>query len=252
MLIDSHAHLQWATFDTDRATVIKRAHKEGVEGIVNIGFDVQGSIAAIRLAEQHDGLYATIGIHPHNARQLDQQVLKKLKTLAEHPKVVAIGEIGLDYYRNLSPRDTQRQAFRAQLTLAENLELPVVIHDRDAHTDVAEILATFQGKAVLHCFSGSRELADQYLQRGFFISFAGPVTYPNARRLHEAATWTDLGKILLETDSPWLAPQAVRGQRNEPAFLRFIARKIADLKGTSVEEIADVTVQNTRDLFRLS
>lgn len=254
MLVDTHAHLQWASFNKDRETVISRARKVGVENIVNIGFDADGSREAIELAEKHEGVYATVGIHPHNASQLNQNLLDKLRKLSENPKVVAIGEIGLDYYRNLSPREAQKKAFKAQLTLAEELGLPVVIHDREDHTDTLQILSKFKGKTkgVMHCFSGSREMAEQCVKLGFYISFAGPVTFPNSRKLHEVAEWTDLNKILLETDSPWLAPQNKRGRRNEPAFLPFIAKKIAELKGISAGDLAAATTKNAKDIFQLS
>jgi len=253
MLVDTHAHLQWASFDKDREKVISRAKKVGVEYIVNIGFDVDGSIKAIDLAEKHRGLYATVGIHPHNANQLNQKVLDKLRELSENPKVVAIGEIGLDYYRNLSPRQAQKAAFEAQLLLAEELELPVVIHDREAHADTLRILSKFQEKmtVIMHCFSGSKEMAEQCVKSNFYISFAGPVTFPNSHKLHEIAKWIDLNKILLETDSPWLAPQNMRGKRNEPAFIPFIAKKIADLKGISVNELSEATTENAREIFQL-
>jgi len=254
MLVDTHAHLQWASFDRDREEVICRAREVGVENIVNIGFDVEGSKKAIELAEKHVGVSATVGIHPHNASQLNQDVLNVLRKLSENPKVVAIGEIGLDYYRNLSPRESQKKAFEAQLSLPEELRLPVVIHDRNAHADILEILSRLKGKMkiIMHCFSGSREMAEQCLRYGFYISFAGPVTFPNARRLHEAAKMIDVNKILLETDSPWLAPQDVRGKRNEPAFLPFIAKKMADLKGISMDELAEATTKNAREAFQLS
>ncbi len=254
MLVDTHAHLQWASFDRDREEVICRAREVGVENIVNIGFDVEGSKKAIELAEKHAGVSATVGIHPHNASQLNQDVLNVLRKLSENPKVVAIGEIGLDYYRNLSPRESQKKAFEAQLSLAEELRLPVVIHDRNAHADILEILSRLKGKMkiIMHCFSGSREMAEQCLRYGFYISFAGPVTFPNARRLHEAARMISVNKILLETDSPWLAPQEVRGKRNEPAFLPFIAKKMADLKGISMDKLAEATTKNAREAFQLS
>ena len=240
MLADTHAHLQWASFDKDREKVISRARKVDVKYIVNIGFDLDGSREAIALAEKHEGLYATVGIHPHNASQLNEHVLDKLRVLSENSKAVAIGEIGLDYYRNLSPREVQKKAFEAQLLLAEELGLPAVIHDREAHADTLEMLSRFRGKmnVIMHCFSGSREMAERCIKSGFCISFAGPVTFPNSQRLHEIAKFTDLDKILLETDSPWLAPQEMRGKRNEPTFLLFIAKKIAELKGISVDELA--------------
>jgi TatD DNase family protein len=253
MLVDTHAHLQWASFDKDREEVINRARKVDVKYIVNIGFDLDGSREAIELAEKHEGFYATIGIHPHNASQLNESVLDKLMVLSENPKTVAIGEIGLDYYRNLSPREAQKKAFEAQLLLAEELELPAVIHDREAHADTLEMLSKFKGKinGVMHCFSGSREMAERCLKSDFYISFAGPVTFPNSHRLNEIVKCIDLNRILLETDSPWLAPQEMRGKRNEPAFLLFIAKKIAELKGISVGELAEATTENAKEIFRL-
>jgi TatD DNase family protein len=253
MLVDSHAHLQWASFDKDREEAVSRAREVGVKYVVNIGFDVDGSRKAVELAELREGLYATVGIHPHNASQFNDDVLEELKMLSGHAKVVAIGEIGLDYYRNLSPRTAQKKAFEAQLLLAEELGLPVVVHDREAHSEVLEVLSGFEGRieGVMHCFSGSREMAERCVRYGFYISFAGPVTFPNSRRLQAIAKGIDLNKILLETDSPWLAPQEMRGKRNEPAFLPFIAKKIAKLKGISLTELAEATTRNAKEIFQL-
>jgi TatD DNase family protein len=253
MLVDTHAHLQWASFDKDREKVISRAQQASVGNIVNIGFDLDGSVKGVELAEQHSGLYATVGIHPHNAIRLDRNVLNRLRELSRHPKVVAVGEIGLDYYRNLSPREAQKKAFEAQLFLAEELELPVVIHDREAHSDILEIISRFKGKVrgIMHCFSGDKEMAEQIIELGFLVSFAGNVTYPNARKLREAARWIDLDSLLLETDSPWLPPQAMRGKRNEPCFLPFIAREIAELKGIATEELAEATTMNAKEIYQL-
>jgi len=253
MLVDTHAHLQWASFGKDREKVISRARKVDVKYIVNIGFDLDGSREVIEMAEKHKGFYATVGIHPHNASQLNENVLDKLRKLSENQKVVAVGEIGLDYYRNLSPREAQKKAFEAQLFLAEELGLPVVIHDREAHADTLEMLSKFKGKikGIMHCFSGSREMAEQCIKSDFYISFAGPVTFPNSHKLHEIVKGIDLNKILLETDSPWLAPQEMRGKRNEPAFLCFIAKKIAKLKEISVDELAEATTENAKEIFQL-
>lgn len=253
MLVDTHAHLQWASFDKDRQNVISRAREVGVECIVIIGFDVNGSSKAIDLAQKHKGLYATVGIHPHNASQLNENVLDKLRKLSGNPKVVAIGEIGLDYYRKLSPRQPQKKAFEAQLFLAEELGLPVVIHDREAHADTLKMLSKFRGKinVVMHCFSGSKEMAKQCVKSNFYISLAGPVTFPNSHKLHEIAKRIDLNKLLLETDSPWLAPQKMRGRRNEPAFLPFTAKKIAELRGISVDELAEATTGNAKEIYQI-
>ncbi len=253
MLIDTHAHLQWASFCKDREKVIRQARKVDVKSVVNIGFDLDGSVEAIEIAEKHEGLYATVGIHPHNASRFSVNILNKLRALSENPQVVAIGEIGLDYYRKLSPRDVQKKAFEDQLFLAEDLGLPVVIHDREAHADTLEIMSKFKGRitGIMHCFSGSRKMAEKCIRYDFYISFAGPVTYPNSHKLHEIAKDIALEKILLETDSPWLAPQEMRGKRNEPAFLRFIAKKMAKLKGISVDELAEATTENAKEIFRL-
>ncbi|HUW47854.1 MAG TPA: TatD family hydrolase [Patescibacteria group bacterium] len=254
MLIDSHAHLQWRSFDQDREEVINLAKEANVKYIVNIGYDLEGSKKAVELAERHEGLYATVGIHPHNASALNEKVLDNLRRLSENPMVVAIGEIGLDYYRNLSPKTVQQKAFEAQMILAQELELPVVIHDRDAHADVANTLSKFKGKlkGVMHCFSGNLEMAEQCAKMNYYISFAGPVTFPNAHMLHETAKSIDLNSILLETDCPWLAPQEMRGKRNEPAFLPFTAEKIANLRGISLEELAEATTRNTKRIFHIS
>ena len=254
MLVDSHAHLQWRSFDQDREKVITLAKEADVKYIVNIGYDLEGSKKAIELAEKHEGLYATVGIHPHNASELNEKVLDNLRRLSENPKVVAIGEIGLDYYRNLSPKAAQQKAFETQLLLAQESKLPVVIHNRDAHADVLKTLSKFKGKlnGVMHCFSGSREMAEQCVKMDYYISFAGPVTFPNAHKLHETAKQIDLNKILLETDCPWLAPQEMRGKRNEPAFLPFTAEKIANLRGISLAELAEATTKNTKEIFHIS
>ena len=252
MFVDTHAHLQWSSFDGDREEVIVRARKAGVENIVNIGFDIDGSRKAIDLAEKHKGLWATVGIHPHQASQFNDGILGTLRKLCENPRVVAVGEIGLDYYRNLSPRGAQREAFRAQLLLATELKLPVVIHDRDAHIEILDILSEFKGKTrgVMHYFSGDRKMAEKCIKSGFYISFAGPVTFPHSSSQHEIAKRIDLNRMLLETDSPWLAPQNARGKRNEPAFIPFIAKKVASLRGIPLNELAEATTQNAKRIFQ--
>lgn len=253
MLVDSHAHLQWASFSKDLEDVLDRAVREGVENVVNVGFDFDGSRKGIELADRYNELYAAVGFHPHVANQLNDNILDELEKLSENRKVVAIGETGLDYYRKLSPIEVQRRAFITQLSLAEKLDLPVIVHNREAHADIVKALSKFKGKirGVMHCFSGSKDMARQCIKIGFYISFAGSVTYPNSRRLRDVVQWIDLSRILLETDCPWLAPQDVRGKRNEPAFLIFTARKIAELKKISIDELASATMVNTNELFRM-
>lgn len=254
VLVDSHAHLQWPSFSEDREETIVRAERQGVKNIVNAGFDVDSSRSAVELAESHDGLYATVGVHPHSASLLDSKALEELQMLSKSRKVVAIGETGLDYYRNLSPRKAQRVAFEAQMHLAEELELPIVIHDREAHADVLQILSKFKGRVrgVMHCFSGSNRMARRCIDLGYYISFAGSITFPNAHSLRRLVEWIDLNNVLVETDCPWLAPQEVRGRRNEPAFLKFVVRKIAALKRVPLEEVTEATARSIKKVFNLS
>jgi TatD DNase family protein len=254
MFVDSHAHLQWRSFDNDLKAVLERAKEKRVTRIVNIGFDLAGCLKGVELAENHRGLYATVGIHPHDANTINKKMVDKLRELAANTKVVAIGEIGLDYYRNLSPREVQKQAFETQLALAEELGLPVVIHDRDAHDDILQTLSRFKGKikGIMHCFSGSREMAQQCIDLGYKISFNGTLTYPKNSELREIAKWIDLKNMLLETDCPFLAPQEVRGKRNEPCFLPMIAREIANLRRISVDDLAEATTRNAEETLKLS
>jgi TatD DNase family protein len=254
MFVDTHAHLQWASFDSDRKDVLERAKEKRVTRIVNIGFDIAGSLKGVELAENHMGLYATVGIHPHSANTLSNEIVGKLRELAANPKVVAIGEIGLDYYRNLSPREVQKQAFETQLALAEELGLPVVIHDREAHKDILQTLSRFKGKikGIMHCFSGNKQMAQQCIDLGYKISFNGTITYPKNHELREIAKWINPKNILLETDCPFLAPQEVRGKRNEPSFLPMIAQEIANLKRISVDDLAENTTKNAEETLKLS
>ena len=253
MFVDTHAHLQWASFDSDRKEVITRAREEGVNRVLNVGFDVEGSRKGILFAEQFDGLFAAVGVHPHSASQFTTTTSVMLRDMANNPKVLAIGEIGLDYYRNLSPKEVQRKAFEAQLELAEELKKPVIVHDRDAHIELLQILTRFKGRVrgIMHCFSGSKEMAEKCIELGFLISFAGTITYSNADELREIARLLDLKDMLLETDCPWLAPQRKRGKRNEPSFLPLIAERIAALKDVSLAEVASVTSRNAERILKL-
>lgn len=221
--------------------------------MVNIGFDLNGSIGALETADIHEGLYAAVGVHPHNAQTLSAQALKRLDELCCHPKVAAIGEIGLDYYRNLSPPDLQIEAFRLQLAMARDRGLPVVIHSREAQRETYEMLRKYGAglRGVMHCWSGGVEMADRFIELGFYISLAGPVTYPNAHRLVEIARDLPIHMLMIETDCPWLAPQSHRGKRNEPSFLPEIAERIADIRQMSLEDLASNTSDNASRLFKL-
>jgi len=252
-LIDTHAHLQWPDFDKDREEVIDRAFTAGLSAIVTVGYDLDACREAVRIADHHNGVYAVVGVHPHCAQLVDDKLLDSLRELANHRKVVAIGEIGLDYYRDLSPRERQREAFAKQVGLAQELGLPIVIHDREAHADILQVLRGSAGSTtgVMHCFSGSLEMAREVIDHGYLISIAGPVTFPNARKLQDLARWVPDESLVLETDCPWLAPQSMRGRRNEPSFLSEIARKVAELKRTPVERLVEETSRNARRLFSI-
>ena len=246
MFIDSHAHIQLLQFNRDRDAVLKRAYEAAVSNILVIGFDMETSLGAVELAEQHPHIYATVGMHPHDAKDLTPDALKTFRELAEHPKVIALGEMGLDYYRNLSPHAVQKAAFEQQLDLAEEAQLPIVIHNRDAYMDILPILEARQGRirGVLHCFTGDVELMHRSLAIGFHIGIGGIVTYKNAADVQAVAQAVPQDRLLIETDCPWLTPQFRRGKRNEPAYVRAVAQKIADLRDTSVEAIGKITTAN--------
>ena len=251
MLVDSHAHIQLDKFDADRGAVFERAQEAGVHAIMVIGFDMETSRGAIALAEEHSQIYATVGMHPHDAKDLDDETVRIFRDFAAHPKVVALGEMGLDYYRDLSPRTIQKAAFERQLDLAEELDLPIVIHNREAYHDILPILQARRGRVrgVMHCFSGDVEIMHRSLALGFHIGIGGPVTYRKSDALQEVAQKVPTDALLVETDCPWLAPQFRRGKRNEPAYVRATAEKIAELRGISLEEIGETTTQNFEELF---
>ncbi|MCF6459462.1 TatD family hydrolase [Clostridium sp. Cult3] len=254
MLIDSHAHLDDTRFDKDRDELIKSLKDVGVDLVINPGADLQSSIKSVSLSEQYDNIYAAVGIHPHSAKEMDESTLEVLKSFTNREKVVAIGEIGLDYYYDNSPRDIQKHRFIEQLDLAKEVDLPVIIHSRDAAGDTFDILKSAQDgslKGVLHCYSGSVEMALEYIKLGFYISIAGPVTFKNARIVKEVAKTVPMDRLLIETDSPYLTPEPYRGKRNEPVYVRQVAGTIAELRGISFEEVATKTSENTKKLFRI-
>jgi TatD DNase family protein len=250
-MIDSHAHLTYKAYRKDLKAVLERAREAGVTAIVNASFDLPSSEAGVRLANDHDNIYAAVGVHPHDAKTLNLDVLTALEELADHPKVVAIGEIGLDFYRDLSPRRTQEDAFRLQIGLAKNLDLPVIIHDRDAHQRTMHILKDEKvSRGVLHCFSGDLNLARQGVELGLYISFAGPITY-NGKKAQEILKWIPENRILVETDCPYLTPVPYRGKRNEPAHVKYVLERVAEYLEKPAGEVDRVTEQNTRTLFDL-
>lgn len=254
MLVDTHAHLDDERFDTDCDEVVSRAADAGVSFIINPGSNLDSSRKAVGLAEKYACVYAAVGVHPHEAAELTERSLEVLRGLAEHEKVVAVGEIGLDYYRDLSPRDRQREAFRKQLDLAAELDLPVIVHSRDAHADVEEMLTEARRagglRGVLHCFSGGPDGAERAAKMGFYIGFDGPLTYENATTLRKIAGIIPVEHALIETDSPYLSPLPHRrSERNEPAFLPLIADKLADIRGLSAADVARVTALSAARLF---
>jgi TatD DNase family protein len=253
MLIDSHAHLDMEDFDADRDQVIKRARLGGIARIVTIGIDLASSRKAIEIAKKYEFVYATVGYHPHNAKEADVRDLEKLTALASEVKVVAWGEIGLDFFRRHSPPDLQVKAFERQLDMAFEQNLPVIIHDRDAHADLLRILKSRkrQYQGVIHCFSGNYDFAMALIEMGFHISFPGTVTYKNAVDTQTAASRIPLERLLVETDCPYLTPVPFRGKRNEPLYVKHTAEKIAQLRQLDFEELAEAASANTLRLFNL-
>lgn len=254
MLFDSHAHLDDERFEKDIDSIIERARQNKVEYILNPGANLNTSIKAVNLAEKYHMIYAAVGVHPHDVKHMDGDTIEVLRALTNREKVVAIGEIGLDFYYDNSPRDDQRKWFKEQIKLAKEVNLPIIIHDRDAHGEVFDILK--ENKVgdigcVMHCYSGSVELAREYVKMGVYISLAGPVTFKNARKTYEVAKEIPLEWLLVETDSPYLTPMPYRGKRNEPAYVKFVAEKIAEAKQISLEEVVRKTTLNTKKLFRI-
>ena len=251
MLIDSHAHLEMREFDEDRDDVIRRAGDAGVEAIVTVGTNLLDCRKAIAIAGKHKAVYAAVGIHPHDVKGIDGKTYQLMRLLAGEPKVVAYGEIGLDFFRNRSPRDVQIRCFGEQLELAAEVGLPVIIHDREAHAETLSILARWRGKkgGIIHCFSGDAVMAGKCIDRGFYISIPGPVTYPKSQKLLEVVRKVPLDRLLVETDAPYLAPHPYRGKRNEPAYVVHTAKKIAEIKGLSLEEVGEATSRNAKTLF---
>jgi len=254
MLFDSHAHLDDERFNHEQDEVIARAAAAGVTGILNAGADMESSQRAVRLALKYPNVYAAVGMHPHDAKLMVNDDYDQLAAWACEPKVVAIGEIGLDYYYDHSPREIQQKVFIRQLDLARQTGKPVIIHDRDAHADILAIVKD-QGKGipgVFHCFSGSVEMMREVLKLGFYISIAGPVTFPKSVKLKDVAAQVPLDRLLVETDCPYLTPHPYRGKRNEPAFVRLVAEEVARLRGLELQELAEAATNNTKTLFGLT
>lgn len=254
MLFDSHAHLDDSRFDRDRDAVIRSAKESGLQYILNAGASLATSVKAVNLSEKYEMIYAAVGIHPHDVKDMDEDTIEVLKSLTNKKKVVAVGEIGLDYYYNHSPKEEQRKWFKRQIELAKEVNLPIIIHDRDANQETFDILKQHQVGdigCVMHCYSGSVELAKEYIKRGIYISIAGPLTFNNAKKAQQVAKEIPLEWLLVETDCPYLTPVPYRGKRNESAYVRYVAEAIAEIKGISFEEVAETTTKNAKKLFRI-
>ncbi|WAT80869.1 TatD family hydrolase [Bacillus safensis] len=255
MLFDTHAHLNAEQYNEDLEQVIERAKSEKVEKIVVVGFDRPTITRAMELIEEYDFIYAAIGWHPVDAIDMTDEDMAWIKDLSQHEKVVAIGEMGLDYYWDKSPKDVQKEVFRRQIALAKEVNLPIVIHNRDATEDVVTILKE-EGAAevggIMHCFTGSLETAKACMEMNFYISFGGPVTFKNAKKPKEVVKEIPSDRLLIETDCPYLTPVPFRGKRNEPSYVKYIAEQIAELREISFEELAELTTKNAKKIFRIN
>lgn len=255
MLFDTHVHLNAKQFEDDRKETIQRAYDAGVKNMVVVGFDRETIPLAIEIAESYPDIYAAIGWHPVDAIDMTEEDLKWIEQLSSHPKVVAIGEMGLDYHWDKSPKDIQKEVFRKQIALAKKLNMPIIIHNREATEDIIKILQEENAKeigGIMHCYNDSVKYVQDCLDMNFYISLGGPVTFKNAPLPKEVAKEVPLDRLLIETDAPFLAPHPNRGKRNEPAYVRLVAEQIATLRDMSVEEIGEITTRNARQFFNIS
>lgn len=251
ILVDSHAHLDTEYFKEDQDEVIKRAKAGGVDNIITVGVDLKSSLEAVNMTYKYEGIYAAVGFHPHNAKIVNDGDMENLINKALDSKVVAWGEIGLDFFKNYSPPDVQMKLFRQQLRIALELDLPVIIHDRDAHEQVLSVIKEYKVRGVIHCFSGDLDLAKKFIEMGFYISIPATVTYKKASKIRKVVSHIPLDYILVETDSPFLPPHQKRGERNEPLFVKYVAQEISLIKGVDFELVAEVTTNNAKRLFNI-
>ncbi|HOJ09176.1 MAG TPA: TatD family hydrolase [Clostridiales bacterium] len=254
MLFDTHAHYDDERFDEDRYELLEKIHREGVSYILNAASDIDSAKMSIMLAEKYDFVYAAAGVHPHNAGKTDDSTMASLKSLISCNKVVAIGEIGLDYYYDFTPADTQKKWFAEQIRLAKRVKLPIIIHNRDSHEDVMRIIKEENARdagGVFHCYSGSVEMARDVLNNNFYISFGGPVTFKNSKKVLDVLRFVPEDRILVETDCPYLTPEPFRGKRNHSGYLEYIVKKIAEIKGSTFEKMAELTMENGKRLFNI-
>lgn len=255
MLIDTHCHLDFSQFDADREAVIKRAKAAGVGYFINVGSSLEGSRKSVELASRHEGIFASVGVHPHHAGEVTENTIFEIEKLAKEKKAVAIGEVGLDYFKSPSPPQKQKEVFIKFIELSKRLKLPLIVHTRDAHRDTIDTLknthADFPVLGVMHCFSGDKKLLDEVSEMGLFVSFTCNLTFKNAKSLREIARCVPAERLLLETDAPFLAPQAYRGKRNEPAYITELRDTLSEILGLSKDEIERVTTANAKKLFNI-
>jgi TatD DNase family protein len=254
MLIDSHSHLEMPEFRRDLTEVIQRAKASGVEYIFTVGTEKKDWTRALEIAHSNPSVYAILGVHPHNAKEINEETYSTLRKLCQDEKVRAYGEIGLDFYRNLSPRDVQLKRFREQIVLAKELKLPIVVHDREAHEETLEVLKSGRAEecgGIIHCFSGDYEMAKECIEMGFYISIPGTITFKNTAAFQQIVKHLPLESLLIETDAPFLAPVPFRGKRNEPSYVRYTAQKVAEIKKVSFEKVGEVTTENALRVYSL-
>ncbi|HEX2926481.1 MAG TPA: TatD family hydrolase [Ruminiclostridium sp.] len=254
MIFDTHAHYDDEKFDEDRDSLLKELHENSIAYILNASADLGSLDASMELSGKYDFIYAALGVHPHYAEEMNEEVIEKIRRLSQNSKVVAIGEIGLDYYYDNSPRDIQKYWFERQIELAKELDLPIIIHDRDAHEDTVNIIKKTNAKLVggiFHCFSGSREMAMDMLKHNLYIAVGGPVTFKNSKKIKEVVEAVPLDKLVVETDCPYLTPEPHRGKRNNSGYLVHTIEKIAEIKGISPAEVSEATLNNAKKVFKL-
>ena len=252
MLFDTHAHMNDPAYDEDREAVLLGLKDKGVELMMNVGCCLDSSKDCIAMAEKYPFVYASVGSHPDSADEVNEEVVEAYRQMAQHPKVLAIGEIGLDYYYETIPRQIQQKAFRMQMQLAKELNMPVIVHERNAHDDGMRIVKEFKGvTGVFHCYSGSAEMARQLVDLGWYIGFTGVLTFKNARKAVETAESIPLERIVLETDCPFMAPEPFRGKRNDPGYLYRMAERLAEIRNIPVEQVWEITTANAKNLYRM-
>lgn len=248
-IFDTHAHYDDEAFDADRDVLLQSLPGKGIINVIDCGCDIKSSEKALELSEKYDFIFAAVGIHPHEAQDADENALDEVRRLSKHEKAVAIGEIGLDYHYDFSPREVQKEFFEKQIILANELQMPIIVHDREAHEDTLELLRKYKPKGVLHCFSGSVESAKEIVSLGMYIGLGGAVTFKNARKPLEVAEWLPLDRLLLETDAPYMTPVPFRGKRNDSSLIPYAALKIAEVKGIDAQAVVDAANENARRLF---